>query len=699
MEKIMIKRRGFSGILILAFVLCWTGLSQGAQYSQSYSFSAPVLRDMDDGTVYPELKDCWPKTDPTGAPMLPRMTAKLFIPLGETVESLTVNCDIALALPGTHKVAPAPAPIPLSMGHLAKAAVKDLTIYGSNAFYPGVSYVDLGTQILMGAPLAILQLCPVQYNPVSGEITYYPNMTVTVTTSTTTTDADAMSRNRPSDRSAILSAVDNKATFLKTACPSPLEAGSAGSRQYLIITTQALQNAMQTLADYRASCIGGSFNTYMALVEDINQTVSGQDLAEKMRNYILESYQKYGTEYVVLGGDTHGAPGKQALPTRGCASSVSTSESEIRDKNIPCDLYFGCLDGPWDGNNNGVWGETVDGTNGGDIDWHSEVYVGRINAETPERALAQIHKIIAYETSTKPYKSLMVGEVLDDVPTYGGDKMDWVAGFMPEMPKSTLYDRDQSNKDWPANMLTLKLSSDEFVWVNHLGHSNNQVNMKLTEDGIPSISNSKYYFIYTQGCYPGAMDNRDTKGIYGYEDSIIENMVLAEGRGPFAAVANSRYGWYTNGKVYDSNSNLLHAYFVQQVIKGVRSLGKANQIPKANLDLTTSVYRWIAFETNLFGDPASELPAQSIAAPILAITVDKRTVTLSWSAVPSASGYTLLYSPNPYTGPASIGSVEMGNKTGASFDLWSGASFLVAVKAYNSLGSSGFSNLGFFIIP
>ena len=536
----MIKRKRLGAILILALVLCWAGLSQAAQYSQSYSFAAPVLRDMGDGTVYPELKDCWPKTDPTGAPMLPRMTATLFIPIGEKVESLIVECDPAVTLPGTYTVVPISAPVPLSMGQLAKAAVKDQAIYDSDALYPGMSHVDLGMQVLMGAPLAMLHLCPVQYNPVSGEITYYPKMTVTVTTSATRTKTGFMFRNLPSDRATILSAVDNKATFLKTAGLTRLEAGNAGSRQYLIITTRALQNAMQTLADYRASSIGGSFKTYVALIEDISQTVSGQDLAQKMRNYIRDSYQNYGTEYVVLGGDAHGAPGYQALPTRGCVSDVNGD----RDTNIPSDLYFGCLDGPWDGNNNGVWGETVDGTNGGDIDWHSEVYVGRINAATPERALAQINKIIAYEFSDKPYKSLMVGEVLDRTPTYGGDKMDWLAGFMPEIPKSTLYDRDQWDKDWPAYLLTNQLSSDEFVWVNHLGHSNNMNNMKLTEDSIPSINNSKYYFIYTQGCYPGSIDNRDTQGIYRYEDSIIENMVMAAGRGPFAAVANSRYGWY-----------------------------------------------------------------------------------------------------------------------------------------------------------
>jgi hypothetical protein len=693
----MINSRKLAAILGLILVLCWTGLGQAAEYSHSYRFAAPTIRDMGDGMVYPEIEGCWPKTDPVGAPMLPRMTARLFIPNGEKIESIAVACDPPWTLPGAYTVAPAQPPVPASMGHLARPAAKDAGVYGSNAPYPGITHVDLGVQALKGASLAVLHLCPVQYHPVSGELGYYPAMTVTVTTSAVMTDAGSMFRNLSSDRSAILSAVDNKETFLKTAVRPSTGGDTAGARQYLIITTKALKGAMQTLADHRASSAGGGYHTHIALIEDIATQFLGQDLAHKMRNYIRDSYQSYGTEYVVLGGDAHGAPGSQTLPTRGCGCVL---DEEMEDMNIPCDLYFGCLDGPWDGNENGIWGETTDGTDGGDIDWHSEVYVGRINAATSQRALAQINKIIAYETSVKPYKTLMVGEVADDTPTYTGDKMDWVATFMPQMPKSTLYDRDQSNKDWPASQLTALLSSDEFVWINHAGHSYVTNNMKLTEDDIPSITNSTYYFIYTQGCYPGAMDNRDAQGIYGYEDSIIENMVMADGRGPFAALANSRYGFYTTGKVYDTDSNLLHAYFVQQVTSGVRSLGKANQIPKPNLDLTNPVYRWIAFETNLFGDPVSELPAAAVPdPPTLTLTVDGTRVTLSWGSVLNATGYTLCYAPNPYAGPDSIRSIDMGDRTGAAFDLVKGAAFFVAVRAYNSFGSSGYSNIVGFEIP
>ena len=54
--------------------------------------------------------------------------------------------------------------------------------------------------------------------------------------------------------------------------------------------------------------------------------------------------------------------------------------------------------------------------------------------------------------------------------------------------------------------------------------------------------------------------------------------------------------------------------------------------------------------------------------------------------------------PYPYTGPETIGNIDMGAKTNFSVDLWKSASFYVAVKAKNSAGSSGYSNIVHFVV-
>jgi hypothetical protein len=90
--------------------------------------------------------------------------------------------------------------------------------------------------------------------------------------------------------------------------------------------------------------------------------------------------------------------------------------------------------------------------------------------------------------------------------------------------------------------------------------------------------------------------------------------------------------------------------------------------------------------------------AASLTAPTLTVVTSGTSVTLSWNAVSGATGYTLFYAPHPYTGPETIGNVDMGTQAGISANLWESAAFYVAVQAYNSAGSSRYSNIEHFII-
>jgi len=83
------------------------------------------------------------------------------------------------------------------------------------------------------------------------------------------------------------------------------------------------------------------------------------------------------------------------------------------------------------------------------------------------------------------------------------------------------------------------------------------------------------------------------------------------------------------------------------------------------------------------------------SAPRLSVTTSGVTVSLSWTSVADATGYTLFYAPYPEASP--IKSSNMGTQTSASFQLWEGAAYYVALQAYNSFGSSNYSNI--IIIP
>jgi hypothetical protein len=86
-------------------------------------------------------------------------------------------------------------------------------------------------------------------------------------------------------------------------------------------------------------------------------------------------------------------------------------------------------------------------------------------------------------------------------------------------------------------------------------------------------------------------------------------------------------------------------------------------------------------------------------APTLAVATTDLRVNISWGTVSGATGYTLFYAPYPYAGSGTIGSVNMGIQTSISVDLQHGVAYYVAVQAYNAVGSSPYSNIGFFSIP
>ncbi len=372
----------------------------------------------------------------------------------------------------------------------------------------------------------------------------------------------------------------------------------------MVITTEDLAPAFEILTNHRASSEGGGYTTHIEYIDHIDAAYPGVDLAEKMRNFIRDMYTNYETQYVLLGGDSDGSSDRHVIPTRGCSAQVSN----YTDNNIPCDLYFGCLDGSWNSDGDENWGELNDGIDGGDIDWFSEVYVGRIPADDYQEAINHINKIIAFETGSRPSKTLLSGEKLDNE-TWGGDRMDWVYAYMDSTPKTELYDRDWENHSWPYSQLLTYINSDNYYWINHLGHSSVDYNIGLQNDDVFSMTNKNYLFVYSQGCYSGSIDSRYSGGYYGLVDSFGESITngYSEG-GAFAYIGNSRYGWYNPGSNVRGASNLAHKEFVETIFtENISKIGEAHQKSKANLPFHSKVYRWIAFETTLLGCPATDL--------------------------------------------------------------------------------------------
>ncbi|GAH37823.1 unnamed protein product, partial [marine sediment metagenome] len=406
---------------------------------------------------------------------------------------------------------------------------------------------------------------------------------------------------------------------------------------YVIITNEALEatpgpNNFQALRDNK---ISRGITATIVTTEWIYANYSGsrpdggEDSQTRIRNFIIDAYNTWGTTYVLLGGDGDGADvggesGDAIIPHRGFASV--SGEQEI-DYDIPADMYYACLDGTFDYDADGIYSEPNDGPGGGEVDLFAEVYVGRAPVDSETEVANFVSKTLAYQNTAQADENIrkvwMVGEYLGwgDVAEWGGNYKDEIkegsdahgyttVGFedscyVPCFDVSTLYDRDYPGNYWPTSEITSIINGNAHL-INHLGHAGVGYVIKMSNSDVDSLTNDELYFIgYSQGCSSGAFDNRtDTAGIYTDYDCISEHLTT-EAHGAVAFIANSRYGW-GRGNSTDGPSQHYNREFWNAVLnEHIQNIGIANQDSKEDNTDRIGYWadRWCYYEINLFGDP------------------------------------------------------------------------------------------------
>jgi archaellum component FlaG (FlaF/FlaG flagellin family) len=638
--------------LILCFILVVAGIScqlfpavSGGPIIVSYEFSQPAIEK---GWQAPSAKGALPATvgyvsvavdglprwSEPGLPVLPFKTAEILLPYGFDVADVTVVCGNKIVLPGSYMVEPGQQAVPLDYEGALEATQPDPDVYGSSAPFPGKLYSDEMVQYKSGYGILIVNLHPVQYIPALRQLSYYENLTVKVTLKPATGGQNV--RRMAQDTGLSNETVDNlKAISSYRAAVSSFTESSLldpGDYQYVIITSQALKdtpgpNNFQALRDEK---ISRNITATIITTEWIYANYSGtrpdgsQDNQTKIRNFIIDAYNTWGTKYVLLGGDGDGADvggesGDDIIPARGFAADG--------DDNIAADMYYACLDGTFDYNANGIYGEPNDGPGGGEVDLFAEVYVGRAPVDSQAEVQNFVKKTLAYQDTPVTDENLrnvwMVGEYLGfgGVANWGGNLKDEIkegssahgyttvgfedSSYAPGFDVSTLYDRDYS---WsPADIIDV--IDDNAHLINHLGHANVDYVMKMVNSDVDGLTNDDLYFIgYSQGCYSGSFDDRDDYGDYTDYDCIAEHLTT-EPHGAAAFIANSRYGWGT----YDSTDGPSQHYdreFWDAVFgENILSIGIANQDSKEDNAgrVGDDIERWCYYELNLFGDPELSL--------------------------------------------------------------------------------------------
>ena len=229
---------------------------------------------------------------------------------------------------------------------------------------------------------------------------------------------------------------------------------------YVIVTSLALRPTFLELGRAR---IRNGIRSAVRSLESIQQAYPvATDDADRVRRFLRDAHDAWGTRFALLGGDT------DVLPAR-----YVTTPSVLGERHFVSDWYFACLDGTWDADQDGRYAELRDPVTGdpGDApDAEPELFVGRAPVSTPEEARRFVDKTLAYErrpddgfehttlmfaNRLAPFLDLaQAAEVL--LPLIADDPAQqvtrlyesfddpaWVPGALPESPAAVLAALDQ----------------------------------------------------------------------------------------------------------------------------------------------------------------------------------------------------------------------------------------------------------------
>lgn len=135
-----------------------------------------------------------------------------------------------------------------------------------------------------------------------------------------------------------------------------------------------------------------------------------------------------------------------------------------------------------------------------------------------------------------------------------------------------------------------------------MGHSNEVSLIGQSNTTVESLTNTEYGFLYSQGCYPAAFDQRTS----GNNEAIGEHFVTAAGA-LFSFIGNTRYGWYSPGNINGASQFYDRQFFRGMFQQNCPVLGDAltfSRLQNLNSALSNDVMRWCYYEVVLFGDPS-----------------------------------------------------------------------------------------------
>ena len=350
-----------------------------------------------------------------GTPLLPAVPLVFILPSGaEGVEfSVELTDPVTVDTHGAPIIPSAP-PRPFSDSATRIERHPDPFIYRSDLPWPVDPVIQVHTGSMAGVGVASCLVQPWQYRPLSGELLLYTDVEVTATWIQGTGMALTERQTEMVEWRA-----ENLSTsaFLHGEVFSSPAIHGAGDSEYLIVCDSAFTDILGPLADLHSR---QGLTVETSTVQDIVASTPGRDDAERVRFFIRDRFENSGTIFVLLAGD------ETLVPVR-----LVELECEGYWDYAPVDMYFADLDGTWDGNGDGRFGQPDD-----DLDLYADVLLGRALFATEDEAALFVQKNITYQ-ETPPggdwaSRAMLCGAVLFEEQGYTAAKgCDSIAVTMP----------------------------------------------------------------------------------------------------------------------------------------------------------------------------------------------------------------------------------------------------------------------------
>lgn len=410
-----------------------------------------------------------------------------------------------------------------------------------------------------------------------------------------------------------------------------IEISENTSLDHLIITERQFADDFQRLVEWRKT---QGYNSRIATVENIYYNIPGTDLQEKIRAFIKYTVQNSNIDYVTLAGDTDAIPHRAAF-----AFDATTSSTSAND--IPCDMYYSCLDGDWNANGNNVFGEDDD-----NVDYFPDVYVSRLSVTTSEEADNYINKMINYEKGESANYEKAAGfsmELWTDSNSESAQQYIYDRYFPQDFEITFHYGENNTEDNFFSTL------NSSYNITQHTGHANTNIlalghGNYIRNRNIENLNNDFCGMFYSIGCWSAAIDF----------DSIGEKFTTTP-HSFSGYVGNTRYGWGAPASpAFGFSEFYQKAFFRNMFERDVRRIAQGNALQKLDFIpyLTgTSVYKWVAYELIALGDAPFKLylynpeelrVSQNLDGEnlVLHITADSEPVANCYVAHGYNSGYT-----------------------------------------------------------